>query len=198
MKPKEGAEALARPGRDRILSLLTAAVLMGVVTGSPASAQAASADPAAAMVDAARQAGARGAASEGLDDLRAMRSRYPDSPLIAASYAVGVDLALSSGDLYLARFYMDRLYAIAPSGVDTFRRAQAIASYYYQRKSYAEALPYYRQAVLSGGAAGTAAATAPGVSAPDLATVRLRAAELDAYHQGDEQEARRFFSAISR
>ncbi len=192
MIPKGGAEALARRGRDGILLVLTAALFIGFVTVGTASAQAASPDPAAAMLDAARQAGARGAASEGLEDLRSLRSRYPDSPLIAASYSLGVDLALSSGDLYLARFYMDRLLGMAPTGADTFRRAQAIASYYYQRKSYAEALPYYRQAVFALEGAGG------GVTAADAATVRLRAAELDAYHQGDELEARRFFSAISR
>jgi len=155
-----------------------------------AAADPASSSPAAELFAQARQSFAAGASDAALAALRALRSRYPDSPLALESLALGVEVSLSIGDDYLARSFLHRLRAETSGSAAAFRAALLIADREYARRSYGAALEFYAQAVESAqGAVGA-------VDRRGYDRALLRAAEITLYHEKDPRGARGYFRLI--
>ena len=104
-----------------------------------AAADPAAGDPAVQLLAEARGSFARGAANDALESLRALRARYPGSPLAIESLALGVEVSLSVGDDYLARSFLHRLRTEASGSAAAFRAALLIADREYARRSYGAA-----------------------------------------------------------
>jgi len=158
-----------------------------------AAADPASGSPAAELFAQARQSFTAGASDAALAALRALRSRYPDSPLALESLALGVEVSLSVGDDYLARSFLHRLRTEASGSAAAFRAALLIAEREYARRSYGAALEFYAQAVESAqGAVGAQGA----VDRRGYDRALLRAAEITLYHEKDTRGARGYFRLI--
>ncbi len=163
------------------------------VASDPAAADPAIVDPAAELLAQARQSFVAGDADAALAGLRALRGRYSESPLALESLALGVEVALSTGDDYLARSYLHKLRSEAPTSAAGFRAAFLIAEREYARRSYGAALEFYAQAVESGEAVDGDALAA---ERRDYDRALLRAAEISLYHEKDPRSARGYFRRI--
>lgn len=155
-----------------------------------AGAQAAGArDGAAQGLSDARAEFTRGDPAGALEALRTLRSKYPASPLVPDSLALSVQISLSMGDDYRARYFCQSLLDTYPGSSAAFATGLMVASWFYDRRSWSEALHYYATSVET---------YRPGVSGqrPPLDVALLRAAELSLYHGNDPDAARGFIARI--
>jgi tetratricopeptide (TPR) repeat protein len=188
---------LARQGREKatfhrsLLATFVVAVL-AVSAASAASAQRAvhsTADPAAAALEAARGALRRGEPQGALEALRQLRADFPDSPVVADSFALSVECAFATGDEYRGRYFLQRLLEDAPGSPAAFSASLFLARHFYDVRAWLAALEYYRDAIESfrEGASGLRT---------DFDLSLLRAAELALYHAEDPAGAAAYFRRI--
>lgn len=156
---------------------------------SPHPGDAAPVDQAALALASARAAYETGDASLALDALRRLRAGFPDSPVVTDSFSLGIEIALSAGDEYLARYFLQKLLAAAPGSAASFRSSMLLAQHCYGTRSFLAALEYYGDAVQN------APPGAEGLRA-DLDIALLRSAELSLYHANDTAAARDYFRRI--
>ncbi len=103
---------------------------------------------------------------------------------------LSVECSLASGDVYKARYFLQRTLDAAPGSRSAFTAALAVAKYYYDSRSWLAALEYYAKAVdiFQESRSGTRA---------DLDLVLVHAAEISTYQLNDPDRARSYFQRIS-
>jgi tetratricopeptide (TPR) repeat protein len=146
---------------------------------------------ASGYLNAARAAYAAGDSARSLALLRRLRGDYPDSPLVTESLSLSIEIALASGDEYLARYFHEKLSASAPFSAGLFRASFLLAEYSYRSREYSPALKYFASAVAS-------VRENSGVPYGDFQKALLRCAELSLYNEKDIDAARGFFRRIDR
>jgi hypothetical protein len=180
-----------RAPESRSILVLVLAALLGA--GLPAASAASPSAPAvaadAAALDAARSSLRKGDPRTALETLRKLRADHPDSPLVIDSFSLGVACAISLGDDYRARYFLQRVRETAPRSAAAFAGCMLVAQRCYEGHAWLAALEYYRGAVDS---VGEEITTARG----ELDLALLRAAELSLYHGHDLQAARGYFPRI--
>ena len=169
---------MARPVRSALAALLVAAaVAAGAQDGATA----------AATLSTARAALVAGDLEAARAALRALRSSFPNDPLVADSYVVETKVALAAGDPLRGRTYAARLADRYPRTKAAFAAALAIGDWYWERTDRAGSLEHYLAAVAmhDGG---------PARDGLDRALLRIAAAQ--SWLGGDERAAREHFRAV--
>jgi tetratricopeptide (TPR) repeat protein len=168
-----------------------AALVALVCVGSfPASAAPAISETAPSLLSAARVRLSGGDSAGALDTLRQMRSHFPDSPLLVEADGLSVECSLSLGDVYKARYFLQRLLDAAPGSRPAYVAALAVAKHYYDSRTWLAALEFYEKAVgiFQDARSGTHA---------DLDLALVHASELSTYRLNDADRARSYFRRIS-
>lgn len=119
--------------------------------------------------------------------LRALRSSFPNDPLVADSYAVETEVALAVGDPLSARATAARLAARYPRSRPAFAAALAIGDWYWERSDRAGSLEHYLAAI---------AAHDGGAERAGLDRALLRAAAAESWLGDDERAAREHFRTV--
>ena len=192
MGPRECRRPAARR-QGGVQAVIAAACLLFALDPGAAHAQgrASGARPSAqSLLNAARLQLAGSDAAGALETLRELRSRFPDSPLLADADALNVQCALALPDIYKARYFAQRLQDTAPASRAAFGAMTAVARWYYDSRQWLAALEFFRRAVdlFKDGSSGTRL---------DRDLVLLHAAELSAYRIGDDRQARTYLGRIS-
>ncbi len=143
-----------------------------------------------ALLSAARARLSAGDSRGALSVLRELRDRFPDSPLLVEADGLSVECSLAAGDVYKARYFLQRTLDAAPGSRPAFTAALSVAKYYYDARSWLAALGYYEKAVdtFQGERSGTRA---------DLDLALVHAAELSTYRLNDPDRARAYFQRVS-
>jgi len=128
-----------------------------------------------------------GDAGGAMDLLRELRTGFPESALIPRSYALGVRVASSMGDSYLARWFMDRLLATGREPEEARDCALFLADEAYGRGDRGLAGRYYRVALEFWPMADTGAVRS---------RFLLRLAEIALYQEKDVRAARLYHGML--
>jgi hypothetical protein len=178
-------------GRRRLLPALLC-IAIWALTALPAHAQTpAGSFPGSgpATLEQARDAWQGGDQRSALEILRRLRAASADPAVILDSYGLSAEYALAQGDEYTARYFLQRLLAIAPGSRQAFKSCMLLARHGYDARSWIASLEYYLDAV-SGFHEGVSG------QRPELDLALLRATELTMYHRDDVAAARALFPKI--
>jgi hypothetical protein len=161
------------------------------LTALPAHAQAPG-GPAAGghtALEQARKAWRAGDPRSALEILRRIRGASAEPDVTLDCYALSAEYTLALGDEYTARYFLQRLLAIAPGSPQAFQSCMLLARHGYEKRAWIASLEYYLDA---------ASSYREGVSGPrrDLDLALLRATELTMYHRDDAAGARALFPRI--
>ncbi len=163
-----------------VLAVTAAGPVRAQAAGSTTAGPAAISGSAAQMLASAKSLWAKGAGDQALDVLRSLKSRYPSSVEASDALALSIEITLSMGDVFRARYLFSSLTASYPRSTAIWKTAFAIAEYCY-RNNLPAARDYYLAAVKN------EERTSAG---PDVQRARLRAAELSLYQAADAETAR--------
>jgi hypothetical protein len=162
-------------------------LLMMIGAAGPMAAQ--PADDASIALAAAKDAFVRGETQNALEELRKLRTDFPGSIAAIDSLDLSSEYSLALGDVYRARYFLQKLLDEAPGSKAAFEASVALAEYYYSARSWLAALEYYEDAVegFQEGVTGRRA---------DLDLSLLRVSELSLYHDNNPVAARSYFMRI--